>query len=152
MKVYVAWIVGIFLLALMTLLTEFLSQFIGFTTYVDYGEAITVSRGRYYEEEISGHTTAIGIFFMFVSWAVAIRGGMAVNTGKISGDVSKKGNFQLLLVGCALLLYGLIGHLIFFVFNLEGFLATLIDTGLGIGVAYLCYDFYVKKAKNFDKI
>jgi len=49
MKIYVAWIVGIFLLALMTLLTEFLSQFIGFTTYVDYGETITVSRGRYYE-------------------------------------------------------------------------------------------------------
>ena len=46
--------------------------------------------------------------------------------GKINADVSKKGNFQLLLIGCALLLYGLVGHIIFFVFNLEGILSNLI--------------------------
>ena len=75
---------------------------------------------------------------------------MVVNTGKINADVSKKANFQLLLIGCALLLYGLVGHTIFFVFNLEGILSNLIDTGLGIGIAYLCYEYYKKNVEKFD--
>tara|TARA_B110000467_G_C18076793_1_gene344433 strand:+ start:132 stop:599 length:468 start_codon:yes stop_codon:yes gene_type:complete len=150
MRIFIAWIIGISLFVLMTLLTDFLSQLIGFTSYVDYGETISVTRNRYYDEEISGHTTSIGFFFMFISFVIAIRGGMAVNTGKINADVSKKGNFQLLLIGCALLLYGLVGHIIFFVFNLEGILSNLIDTGLGIGIAYLCYEYYKKNVEKFD--
>ena len=149
MRIFIAWIIGISLFVLMTLLTDFLSQLIGFTSYVDYGETISVTRNRYYDEEISGHTTSIGFFFMFISFVIAIRGGMAVNTGKINADVSKKGNFQLLLIGCALLLYGLVGHIIFFVFNLEGILSNLIDTGLGIGIAYLCYEYYKKNVEKF---
>tara|TARA_B110000114_G_C14804598_1_gene282200 strand:+ start:115 stop:582 length:468 start_codon:yes stop_codon:yes gene_type:complete len=150
MRIFIAWIIGISLFVLMTLLTDFLSQLIGFTSYVDYGETISVTRNRYYDEEISGHTTSIGFFFMFISFVIAIRGGMAVNTGKINADVSKKTNFQLLLIGCALLLYGLVGHTIFFVFNLEGILSNLIDTGLGIGIAYLCYEYYKKNVEKFD--
>ena len=150
MRIYIAWFVGILLLFLMILLTDTLSQLLGFTTYIDYGETITVQRNRYYDEEISGHHTSIGIFFIFISFVVAIRGGMAVNLGKINGGVSKKNNFQPLLIGCALLLYGLVGHLIFSVFSFEGFLANLVDTFLGIGIAYLCYEYYIKKADKFN--
>tara|TARA_B110000027_G_C15960689_1_gene229776 strand:+ start:130 stop:600 length:471 start_codon:yes stop_codon:yes gene_type:complete len=150
MRIYIAWFVGIGLFLLTLILTDLLAKFIGFTTYIDYGETITVTRNRYYDEEVSGHTTSIGIFFMFLSYAIAIRGGMAVNSGKINGNISKKGNFQLLIIGCALLLYGLVGHLIFFIFDLSGFLANLTDLGLGIGIAYLCYNYYQKRAEGFD--
>jgi hypothetical protein len=40
--------------------------------------------------------------------------------------------------------------LIFFIFDLSGFLANLIDLGLGIGIAYLCYNYYQKRAEKFD--
>ena len=151
MRIYLAWIVGIGLFCLTILLTDFLANFLGFTTYIDYGETIIVNRNRYYEEEISGHHTSMGIFFMFLSYVIAIRGGMAVNSGKISGNVSKKGNFQLLIIGSALLLYGLGGHLFFFIFNFTGFFAKLIDIGLGVGIAYLSYNYYQKNVEKFDK-
>ena len=150
MRIFIAWIVGIGLFILTIILSDLLAKYIGFTTYIDYGETITVTRNRYYDEEISGHHTSMGIFFMFLSYSIAIRGGMAVNSGKLSGNVSKKGNFQLLVVGSALLLYGLGGHLFFFIFNLSGFFAKLIDIGLGVGIAYLSYNYYQQRIEKFD--
>ena len=150
MRIFIAWIVGIGLFILTIILSDLLAKYIGFTTYIDYGETITVTRNRYYDEEISGHHTSMGIFFMFLSYSIAIRGGMAVNSGKLSGNVSKKGNFQLLVFGSALLLYGLGGHLFFFIFNLSGFFAKLIDIGLGVGIAYLSYNYYQQRVEKFD--
>ena len=150
MRIFIAWIVGIGLFILTIILSDLLAKYIGFTTYIDYGETITVTRNRYYDEEISGHHTSMGIFFMFLSYSIAIRGGMAVNSGKLSGNVSKKGNFQLLVFGSALLLYGLGGHLFFFIFNLSGFFAKLIDIGLGVGIAYLSYNYYEQRVEKFD--
>lgn len=128
----------------MNLLQDFLSSLWGFTTYIDYGETIIISN-RYYDEEVDGHRTGIGLFFMYLSFLVAIRGGMAVYRGHINAYVSQKDNFQLLMIGIGLLIYGISNQIIYFVLDLHTGLSYILDAGIGIGVCYGCFKFYIAK-------
>ena len=102
MRKFISWIIGILLFFLMIMLQDFLSGLLGFATYVEYDETVYISH-RFYDDEVDGHSTVIGLFFLYLSFLVAIRGGMAVFIGKINADVSKKDNFILLLIGIGLL-------------------------------------------------
>lgn len=149
MRVFVSWIVGIILLILMNLLQDFLSGLWGFTTYVDYGETIIISN-RYYDDEVDGHRTGIGLFFMYLSFLVAIRGGMAVYRGHINAYVSQKDNFQLLMIGIGLLIYGISNQIIYFVLDLHSGFSYLLDGVIGISIFYACYKFYIAKIGAID--
>ena len=141
MRLIISWVVGILLFILMFMLQEFLGDKLGITTYVDYGETVIVSN-RYYEEEFEGQYTVIGWFFGYLSFVVAIRGGMAVFYGKINANVSKKDNFILLLIGVGLLIYGILNQLIYFVFDFNSRFLFFLDTAVAIGIGYACYKFY----------
>ena len=150
MRVFVSWVVGIIILIFMNFLQDFLSGLWGFTTYVDYGETIIISN-RYYDEEVNGHRTGIGLFFMYLSFLVAIRGGMAVYLGHINAYVSPKVNFQLLMIGIGLLIYGISNQIIYFVLDLHSGFSYILDAVIGISILYVCYKFYISRIDAMDE-
>ena len=131
MRLFFSWVVGIILLFFGTWFEMYITKVLGVTTYVEYAETIIVNYGPHAETESDGHRTNLGMFFMYLIFLIAIRGGMAVNTGKINAGVSKTDNFKLLMIGIGLLLYGIIGQIIFYVFSWTGILANLLNLGLG---------------------
>ena len=122
MRMFFAWSLGIMTFILMTVVTEEIASALGIVTYVDYGETIIVSN-RYYDEEIDGASTGFGHFFTFLTFAAAIRVGMAVSSGKLSGNVSWNG-FMLAVISLALLIYGITNQIIYEVLN---FITNFLD-------------------------
>ena len=153
MRLFISLVTGILLGSLMIMLENFLSGLLGFPTYVDYGGTVFIEN-FYYDELVDGHSTGLGWFFIYLTFLVAIRGGMAVFYGKINANVSKKNNFILFLIGIGLLTYGVLYQLIYFVFNLNSVFSYVLHIAIVISVGYACYIFYnikidkMKKADN----
>ena len=154
MRYFFSWVVGIIIFILMLAVEDFLRGVMGLTTYIDYGETIIIEH-RYYEEEVDGHYTGIGYFFKYIALWVAIRGGMAIYDGRLNdgligrlnAGVSNKDNFIQFMVGVFLLIYGITNQLIYFVFELTpSFFVGLLDSTIGIGIGYLCYQYYICKS------
>ena len=131
----------------MTVVTEEIASVLGIVTYVDYGETVIVSN-RYYDEEIDGATTGFGHFFMVLTFATAIRVGMAVSAGKLSGNVSWNGNFMLVVILIALLIYGITNQIIYEVLELHHKISGLLDLLLGAGIAYCAYKYFQTKKRE----
>ena len=152
MRLILSWVVGIALLFFGIWFEMYITKVLGVVSYVEYAETITVNHGRYYETEEDGHRTNIGMFFLYLTFLIAIRGGMAVNTGKINAGFSKTDNFKLFMIGIGLLLYGIVGQIIFYIFNWTGVVVNLLNLGLGLAIGYLCYKFYIiiiERTENF---
>ena len=146
---FFSWIVGFVLLIFIFFLTDELSDLLGITTYIDYGETFIISN-RYYDEEVDGHSTALGHFFMVLSFSVAIRGGMAVYTKTLNGGVSDLGNMQLLIILIGLLLYGILNQILFFSFDLPSIEKKTLDIIFSIGIIYFGYKKYKQTEQSIN--
>jgi hypothetical protein len=145
-----SWLLGIALFVFMTFTTSEISKSLGITTYIDYGETITISH-RLYDEDRDGHQTGFGWFFILLSISVAIRGGMAFYTKTLSGGVSTLGNTQLSIVLGGVLAYGVTNQIIYFVLELNSFFGTLLDAASAIGILYLGFTIYQKRKYQIDQ-
>ena len=125
-------------------ITDKISEAIGVTTYVDYGETVVIYN-RYYDEEVEGHSTGLGYFLMFITFALAIRGGLAVYTGKLNGGITPTGNLALLTWTVGLFVYGIIDQVIFFSLNLPEIVANIINIVSAAGIGFFAYSFYQGK-------
>lgn len=131
----------------MIIVTDEIAASLGLVTYVDYGETVIVSN-RYYDEEVDGATVGFGHFFTVLTFAVAIRVGMAVSAGKLSGNVSWNGNFMLLIILVALLMYGVTNHIIYEILDIHHKLSGPLDLLFGAGIVYCAYNFFQAKKKE----
>ena len=141
-----AWVVGFILLFLMTFITNEITSYFGITTFIEYDEPIVTSN-RYYEEEVDGHNTGLGFSLMILSFAVAIRGGMAVDTRTLSGGVSVLGNYLLGIFIIGLLFHGIIHQILYFILDLPSFLRIFLEAIFAIGIFYFGYKIYKEKER-----
>lgn len=147
MRTFLAWTIGIFKLFVMTIFTDVVASLLGLTTFVNYDEIVTISN-RYYDTEVDGHSTGFGYFFGFISFATAIRIGMAIETKSLSGGVGVNGNFMLLVVITALFVYGIANQIIYFVFEIPQRLATFVDLASALGIGFFAFRYYQQKRKD----
>ena len=79
-------------------------------TYVDFGESRIVNHGlgrMSYEEETTGTSTGIGFATAILSAMFAVRIGMAVSVGRMSGNVSEKGAVDFKVWVWGIIAYGI---------------------------------------------
>lgn len=154
-RLWSAWIIGIISWLVITTLLETILHKIGVTTYIDFGEWIVVSH-REYEEEINGAFTTAGASAKILATMFAARIGLAIYAKKLDGGVSKKGNIIFIAWAAGLTLYGIIGAIIFYLFeDVTGtfFLVILrvIDLAFAIGIFLLMKHWIVKKIEQIGK-
>lgn len=149
MRQFLAWSFGIITFILMAFITNEIATNLGIVTYVDFGETL-ILHNRYYTEEIDGANTAFGNFFLFLTFATAIRVGMAIFTGKLSGNVSWNGNLMLFVITFALLLYGISNQIIFELLDFHKYLSILLHLVVLVGIIWASRYFY--NAKKRDKL
>jgi hypothetical protein len=142
------WLTAAILLYIMVIGTTEISKVLGITTTIYYDEPITVSN-RYYEEEVYSDLTGFGLFFGFLSFAVAFRGYMAVDTGTLNGGVSPLGNIQLLIILVSLFAHAIIEQIIVFILDIPDLLDFWLSLGCMLGIGYFAYKFYKKKEDKF---
>lgn len=100
-RVWLARVVGVVSwLGILTVLQIFAAE-LGISTFIDLDEEVVVTH-RYYEEEIGGYTTDIGIALHILAIMFAARISMAISAGEINGGVSRKGNVDFLCGSLAL--------------------------------------------------
>lgn len=90
MREKISWAVGIISFFIIHFSLDTLVSKLGFSTYIDYGEEVLVTRGSgltSYEEEISGAVTDIGVFIIFISGMLCWRIFHFVLAGKLSGNL-----------------------------------------------------------------
>lgn len=115
-----AWVTGIIFWILVSKIASVILRSIGVTAYVDFGEThtITYGSGRYsYEDEVSGAFTAAGYAINFLTLMFAVRIGMAIYHKNINGGISPKGNIDFLVWAAGIALYGVVGSIIYAVFQ-----------------------------------
>ena len=149
MRTFLSWVVGFVTWGFMIYATDLIANSMGLTTFVDYGEAVLVSN-RYYDEEVYGHTVGFGYFFTFISFATAIRFGMAVNYGGWSGGVSMNGNLMLVIITAALFVFGAASTLLATLFEIPDRLSGYADLVMAGGIGYLGYRIYQNMSKPED--
>ena len=126
--------------------TDFIANSMGLTTLVDYGEAVLISN-RYYDEEVYGHTTGFGYFFTFISFATAIRVGMAISHGSLSGGIGVNGNLMLFIITAALFAFGAVNSLLNAFIEIPERLSSYADLITAGGIGYLGYRIYQNMSK-----
>lgn len=143
------WVVGLAVFACVTVLLGWCVSWLGLPTYISYDEPLFVSN-RYYDEEVDGHQTALGIWVMVVSILAGARAGMAAVKRDWNGGVKAIGNLQTSLSLKGLTAYAFIMTAAWELFGRELMRApAIIGNGLDLIVAgavgYLCYQHYQKK-------
>lgn len=125
---------------------------LGLPTWIDYEETIVINHG-FYDDERDGHSTALGLWIMFVSITLGARVGMAIFSRSWNGDVSRKGNFQLATFLICATLYALIMTIAWQVFGRElmrwpAIVGNVLDLGTAGLLAYLGYRYYQKHVEE----
>jgi len=142
MRGLLSWLVGIATLVASYGLLSLAGNQIGVTTFVDFGEFVTVTRGsgRYaYDEDISGSTTAFGWSVLLISLTWSIMLGRVIARGHLPDRDSDEARFFFGATTFAVV-YGFFGVLMWLTFgndtDLPGLVFGLMDL-LGAIIAFI---------------
>ena len=142
MKEKIAVAISIISFALIHFGLDTIADTLGALTYIDFGETVTVTRGSgryYYDEDIDGESTDVGMFIHIASIMLAWRTYHWVVSGKLNGNISKETHTTWLfwLVGMAA--YILITTPIWQI-EMPGILQRLIVLACGAGIGWFTYN------------
>jgi len=131
---------------------------LGITTYVDFGETVTVRYGAgptAYEEEKDGDFTAVGTALNIIAMMFAARIGMAIYEGRLDGGVSKKGNVDFIAWLIGIVLFGIQGAIFFPLFkDTESTILTIllhiVNLAIVIAIFLFCKSWRDRKIQQID--
>ena len=154
MPTWTGWVIGIAVFACLNLLLGLVANSLGLPTYISYNEPIFVSN-RYYDEEINGHQTALGLWTLFISVSAGARAGMAVIEKEWNGGVTAIGNLQLKISFFGVTAYAVIMTSAWEIFGQElmrapAVISNVLDLAVIGGIGYLSYQHYQNKRTDLQ--
>lgn len=155
MKEKIAVVISVGAFGLIYFGLDTIADALGASTYIDFGETISVTRGSglsSYEEDIGGETTDVGIYLMVASIMLSWRVYHWVVSGTIYGNISRESHITWLTWILGMSAYILLTTPIWNI-EMPGILHLIIVLGCGAGIAWFAYNKHaaiIKKIRTSD--